>query len=171
MGNKSDHGQGYNVVMKLMRGLFFESHRLFIDNFCLSIQLFVDLDTRDMYAVGTVLKNKKLLPKAIHGADVKHMQRGDNIFRRSLFLVCVTRRGTRDVTLLSSCHSATGNNTVTHHSKENSAHVSLQVPVPLGLIDSNKSMGGVNRNDQFCTCYSVKRKPRNGGKFFFFWMH
>ena len=94
-GNVVEHGQGYSVVMTLMKGLFFKFHRLFMDNFYTSVHLFVDLFTRGAYAVRTVHKNRKLLPaEHVHQPTIKQINRGDIIFRKSLFLACITWKDT-----------------------------------------------------------------------------
>lgn len=75
-------------------------------NFYTSVPLFVDLFIRGTCAVGTVRKTRKLLPQeVVNTAAIKAMNRGDVIFRRSLYLMCVAQEDTRDITLLLTCHA------------------------------------------------------------------
>ena len=139
-----------------------------MDNFYSGVNLFVDLYTRGTYAIGTVRRNRKHLPPDIIApAAVKIMNRGDTAFRRSNFLLCSTWKDTRDVTLLSTCSPANGNDTVRRNTVQNGQHAVLQVPVPPCVVSYNKYMGGVDLGDQFCTYYTVKRKTRKSWKVIF----
>ena len=141
-----------------------------MDNFYSGVRLFCDLFVRETYAVRTVQNNRKYLPRddILSKNSIKQMNRGDIAFRRFLNLLCVVWKDTRDVTLLSTMHPATGDQTVQRHTKVNGAHVVLQVPVPPAVLDYNRFMGGVDKGDQFCTYYTVKRKTRKWWKVIFF---
>ena len=70
------------------------------------------------------------------------INQGDILFRRFMSLVCLTRKDTRDVTLL----TATGEDTV-HHTKVNGKPQILDVPVPPAVLDYNRCIGGVDKCD------------------------
>ena len=95
-GREEDAQQGlaYNVVTSICHGLFDKNHRLFMDNFYTSVPLFLELLNRGMYAVGTVRRNRKFLPKEIiSDAATKALARGQSIYRRAGSLLCLTWEG------------------------------------------------------------------------------
>ena len=53
---------GQRVVMDLMRPFLDKGHKLSVDNFYISVPLFVDLGT---YATGTIVANCKHFPKGL----------------------------------------------------------------------------------------------------------
>ena len=140
-----------------------------MDNFYSSVRLFVDLFVRGKYAVGTVQTKGKHLPKDILQKDaIKKMNRGESTFCRFLNLLCVIWKDTRDVTFLSTMHPAAGDQTVQQHTKQSGHHALLEVPVPPAVVDYNRYMGGVDKCDQFCIYYTIKRKTKNLWKVIFF---
>ena len=163
--NAPEHRLSYRVVMELARGLYGKFHRVFMDNFYTGVELFAGLFTRGVYAIGTVRRNRKHLPAdVIDPKTIKPLQRGQSIWRRFTFMLCVTWKDTRDVTLLSTCSRATGNDTVRRNTVVNGQHQALDVPVPPCIVDYNKYMGGVDLQDQYCTYYTVKKKTRKWWK-------
>lgn len=163
-----EHRLSYRVVMDLVKGLYHRNHCIFMDNFYSGVELFVDLLSRGVYAVGTVRRNRKHLPPSvIDAAEIKKLKRGESIFRRFYALLCTTWKDTRDVTLLSTCHQANGTETVRRNTVTNGQHAVIDVPVPPCIADYNRAMGGVDLADQNSTYYTVKRKTRKWWKVIF----
>ena len=56
---------GESVVLKLLDGLSHRGHHVFMDNFYTSVQLFKELEKRQIGASGTLRENRKDLPMSI----------------------------------------------------------------------------------------------------------
>ena len=57
------HGQGYDVVMSMVKPFLNKRHHLFLDNFFSTPQLFEHLLVQDTYTCATVRSNHKGMPK------------------------------------------------------------------------------------------------------------
>ena len=90
------------VVKKLSQCMYGKNHRIFMDNFFTSYELFCFLETQSTYGCGTVMLNRRNMPKTLLSQD-KDLKRGtfdwavseDNI-------ICVKWKDKRPVSILSS---------------------------------------------------------------------
>ena len=92
------------VVMSLTQPYANKGYQLFVDNWCTSVPLFLELERRCILACGTVRSNKKFLLKDIvdhHNEQVKRLERGDSLVRQSDNLICCTWKDKKPVHLLS----------------------------------------------------------------------
>jgi hypothetical protein len=62
-GEKPEMGLGAQVVTDLCEELYGKNHRVFMDNFFTSYNLFVLLKSQQTYAVGTLNPSRKHIPK------------------------------------------------------------------------------------------------------------
>ena len=82
-----------HVVLQLMAPYVDKGYRLFVDNWYISVPLFLELERRGILACGSVRGNRKFLPKDIadqSNEQVKRLQRGESLFCQSGNLVCIT---------------------------------------------------------------------------------
>lgn len=61
--HNNDYGEGYQVVMNVCQPLFYSNRIVYFDNYFTSIKLLIDLAQLQLYAVGTVRKDRKGLPQ------------------------------------------------------------------------------------------------------------
>ena len=64
----SEHGLGYDVVMKLMEPYLDQGYHLYLDNFYTSSQLVTDLFLHGTPSAGTVKLNRKGFPACLENA-------------------------------------------------------------------------------------------------------
>jgi len=127
--------------------LFGHGHTLWIDN-CfnipeLTMKLKIEHSTN---CVGTLKLNRKNIPKEVK--DEK-MEKGEIIARNSGPVTVLKWRDKRNVTMVSTYHSA-DTQRVSNKGKETER--------PLCVIDYNHNMGGVDLKDQLLHMYIVERK-------------
>ncbi len=161
---KSDHGQGYDVVMKLVSPLLGKGYTVYTDNFYSSPQLFQDLLDSKTKASGTVRKNRKHFPKNL---DVlSKMNRGDCKFLHCDNLTICRWFDNRDVFCLSTCFT---NSTATIRRRVGKE--AKDVACPNIVVDYNKHMGGVDLADQAMCYYSMGRKTMKWWRRVFWRLH
>ena len=69
-------GLGYDVCMRLMKSLFRQGYKLFIDNYYSSVQLIIDLLKCKTTTCGTILVNRKGIPIQMKASSKKKGERG-----------------------------------------------------------------------------------------------
>lgn len=147
---------GESVVMSLSKPLFGRNHRLFMDNFFTSYNLFKFLGTQNIFACGTVNMSRKNLPKNL--SDDKNLKRGqfdwavsnDNI-------VCLKWKDKRCVNILSTLENPVEINAVERKERDGSK---ISVSCPKAVLDYNKHMGFVDHFDHLISLYAIDRKSR-----------
>ena len=68
--------------MGLMKSFFNKDHTVYMDNYCISIPLFEDLEERGTLACVTVRSNRKELPRDITDAqteEFKGLRQGESV--------------------------------------------------------------------------------------------
>ena len=104
----SEHGLGYDVVMKLVQPYFNQGYHVCFDNFYTSHQLVKDLFLRGTPSSGTVRTSRKSFPKAF--ADAKKwggsVGRGSMRWQRDGVVVTIQWSDNNPVSLLSSIDTA-----------------------------------------------------------------
>jgi hypothetical protein len=140
-------------------GLLSKGHKIYMDNYYTSPELFIALDFLETYACGTLRRNRKLVPKAFE--QIK-LRKGDAIFRRMDNLLALKFKDKRDVHMLSSFHEA--KIVITDKTDRNGEPVWK----PAMNVAYCKNVGGVDLNDQICQYYDVLRKSVKWWKTLFF---
>lgn len=145
---------GHRVVMNLMEPFLGKGHRLFVDNFYSSIPLFLDLLSKNTYATGTIVSNRKYFPQGLK--DLKGcLDIGSYKFATSSKLLACIWRDRRDVYMLSTMH----NNSVSTVLKRPKGEKDKKlIPCPTCIIDYNQNMGGVDLMDQQLSYYSLTQR-------------
>ena len=134
-------------------GLLDKGHRVYMDNYYTSIELFDELYARNTYACGTVRTNRKGLPVVLSDKEhTKKMKPGDLIFRRKEHMLAVKWFDRKPVNMLSTCHPAS----VVHVEKRR--FDGTQKVIPTLIRDYNKSMGGVDLAMLMVQNYNFLRK-------------
>ena len=100
---------------------------------------------RDTYCAGTVRINRKGLPKAVTRKKPK-LKKGEAVYRRKDYLLCLKIFDKRPVTMLSSRHNAA-------QSFVKNNYLGQPVKKPIVIQDYNKFMGGVDNSDNLLEKY------------------
>lgn len=143
-------GHSYQVVMGLLRrgNLLNKGYTLYLDNYYSSPILFDRLSAEDTPAVGTVRLHRKEMPAALK----QKLTKGDVVFRQRQNLLALKWTDKRDVSLLSTKHTASM--VITNKLDANGQ----PVVKPACVLDYNSHMGGVDQFDQLSKYYTFTRK-------------
>ena len=98
-----------------------------------------------MYGAGTVRRSRRGLPLAVKKKKPK-MKKGEAVFRRKDYLLCLKIFDKRPVTLLSSKHSAVESFVKTNY-------LGQRIVKPVLIQDYNKFMGAVDNSDNLLAQY------------------
>ncbi|KAK8772743.1 hypothetical protein V5799_024013, partial [Amblyomma americanum] len=137
------------VVIDLLEKRLPDGHTVFMDNWYSSPLLFRHLKEAGSNAVGTVRLQRKNMPK-----DFKaKLQKGEckSLFARGI--MALTWQDKKQVTMLSTCHSSTDLTDTGKKGRKNG----LPVLKPQVVIDYNRGMGGVDREDQQLASFPIMR--------------
>lgn len=124
-------------------------HHLYMDNYYNSVDNTVALLQKKIRVCGTIRKNRGL-PECLKKTD---LQRGDTIFRRKNDILLQVWKSKKEVSLISSIHSAEMKES---HNVDRMTR--QKIIKPNALIDYNKYMKGVDRADQYLSYYNILRK-------------
>lgn len=150
-----EHSLGEKVVLRLTEDLHHKNHTLFFDNFFNSYQLLKMLREYGIYACGTVVSNRRYLPKL---SDDKKLKQGQYEYLTSIDGITLFKwKDKRSVHILSNYHDPTITNSVQRRQKDGST---ISVPCPTVLIDYNLNMNFVDRFDQMKSSYELDRKSK-----------
>lgn len=163
---KKDHspkGATHDVVMRMLDGYTDEGHHIYVDSYYSSPTLFDDLYVRQTGACGTVRKNRKGMPTEIRGAGLP-LRRGEMATFTRGALAAMKWRDRRDVHMLTTVHTtemtATGRT-------DRGTGAAIMKPKP--VVEYNKNMGAVDRNDQLHQYSAFQRKTAKWWKKAFFY--
>ena len=135
------------VVLELLEPLFGRGHTLWIDNFVNSPELTRKLKIEHSTdCIGTLKLNRKDVPKEVKD---KKLEKGEIIDRHSGPVTVLKWRDKRNVTIVSTYHSA---------DSQRVSNKDKQPEKPLCVVDYNHKMGGVNLKNQLLHMYMVERK-------------
>lgn len=150
-----EHSLGEKVVLRLTEDLQQKNHTLFFDNYFNSYNLQKILKERGFYACGTVVSNRKHLPKL---SDDKQLKQGQYEYLTSTDGITFFKwKDKRSVNILSNFHDPTLTSSVQRRQKDGSK---MPVPCPTALIDYNMNMNFVDRFDQMKSTYELDRKSK-----------
>ena len=140
----------YDVVFDLMRGYLNKGHEIYLDRYYTSVQLFKDLFAQQTVAVGTCLKNRRLLPKRFLNQKLRP---GQTISCRQDCILALKWCDKREVLVLSTKHTPSMDS------------VSVRAPggrgdkeKPTAVSEYNRYMMGVDNSDQMMHYYNFSRK-------------
>lgn len=161
----TEKGLSYESVVKL---LDFETlgtgYHLYVDNCYTSPQLFKDLLRHSIGAWGTVRPDQVGFPKAALNDFTRNEPRGNMQWMQDEDLLFVKWKGTREVVMCSTIHTASCKERVKHRMK---VQGECKVPIPDTIKDCNKHMGGVDLSDALKHYYTVQHKTKEWYKSFF----
>lgn len=150
-----EHALGEKVVLRLTEGLEHKHHCLFFDNYFTTYNLLKELKERGINACGTVIANRKNLPKL---KEDKYLKQGDYDYNISNDGISIVKwKDKRAVHLLSNFHDPQSTNEVKRRDKDGTFK---QIPCPNILADYNKHMNCVDRFDQLKSTYEIDRKSK-----------
>jgi len=145
---------GERVVGKLVSTIPTEER----SNTITSLHMMEHFDTP---LVGTYMSNRKNVPKF----SQKNLGKSESDFTFRASGVMATRwHDSKVVHLLSNCHS----DTICEVTRRQRNGEKKTVPCPTAIAFYNKTMGGVDRNDQMATVYEMDRKSTKWWKKVFF---
>lgn len=148
------------LVDRLCSQYFGKGHCIYMDRYYTSPALLKMLWEKNTLGVGTVMKNRKGLPKELQTHKLKN---NESIFLRNGPLLALKWRDTRDVYCLSTKHKATCS-TVTVRSKGGN----VDKTKPDIILDYNMNKTGVDHADQLHSYYPFHRKSMKWWKKLFF---
>ena len=147
------------TVTELTQKVQGRGHKLYMDNFFSSPQLFQDLARRQIYCCGTVRPNRKGMPQDIGPKKLK-LKRGDIHVRTMGDLTAILWKDKRDVYLLSNIHNAPPEGNF----RDNDG----KAVKPQIVEDYSRHMGYVDKGDRMANSYSICRRTLKWTKKLFF---
>lgn len=149
----------HGTVLQVVRRVEGVGHKLFMDNYFSSPQLYDDLLERKINSCGTVRHNRRELPADIGPKAVK-LKRGDIVCRVRNSLSFVRWKDKRDVYLLTNMHSPpVEGNFVDEYGN---------AIRPKVIEDYNTHMGYVDNANRMANSYTIARKTWKWSKKLFF---
>lgn len=143
-----EHGLPTKVVMTLMEPYFDKGHKLFVDNWYTSLQLFNLLVGKKVNACGTIRRNRKGIP-----IDNK-LKTGEMEVLYSDKYTYVHWVDRRDVRMLSSIH----NDVVMLNTEKTDRKTGVPQKKPSCILDYNNNMGAVDQGDMQLSSLRTGRK-------------
>ncbi|XP_037037956.1 piggyBac transposable element-derived protein 4-like [Bradysia coprophila] len=138
---------GERVVNTLCSTIRDPDVAIVMDRFFSSVRLH---QTIKFPIVGTVITNRRNLPKM-----PGKLSRGDSMAKcTNTGVICYKWQDTKEVTLLSNCHSHIIE--TTQRKQKDGSYKTFDCPQAINFY--NKFMGGVDKADQYSTTYEVDRK-------------
>ncbi|XP_047002868.1 piggyBac transposable element-derived protein 4-like [Schistocerca americana] len=135
---------------RLLSPYLSKGHTVYMDQFYTSPKVIDFLLSKNTLGVGTVMLNRKEMPKSLKKAILK---KGEMTFRHKPHMMVCKWKKTRDVAVLSSKHGATVYD-VTVRAK--GGHIKKFKPD--AVLDYNINKTGVDRSDQLVAYYPYKKK-------------
>ena len=139
----SKMGLYFDIIDKLCRDIRYKNHQVYFDNLYTSVPLIKFLYTKQIYAVGTVRSNKKLLPPTMRNSKQSKLNRGESKFfqdARCSNLVCCLWKDCKDCKIIGS-NSPAG---VSTNVARRVGHRHIQVQMPIILQKYTQNYGGVD---------------------------
>lgn len=147
---------GARVVQNLSEQLYGRNHRIFMDNYFSSYDLYKFLETKNIYACGTVNMSRKHMPKNL-SAD-KALKRGEYDWAVSCDnIVCVKWKDRRCVHILSTMENPTTECKIERKERDGSKK---EISCPQSVVSYNKNMGFVDHFDHLKSLYEIDRKSQ-----------
>ena len=138
----------YVTVSELSKKIEGRGHRLYMDNYFFSPDLFDDLATKQIYCCGTVRPNRKGMPQDL-GPKRMTLQWGKLQIRTRGYLTEILWRDKRDIRILTNMHDASAEG---NFCNDNGRAIKPQI-----VADYNHHMGYVDKGDRMANSYSINR--------------
>jgi hypothetical protein len=148
----------HGTVLELVRKVEGVGHKIFMDNYFTSPNLFNDLHSRKINACGTVRHNRKGMPSNFSPKDLK-MKKGDIVSRVKGTLRAVCWKDKRDVYVLSNMHLPP---------VEGNFKAEGRAIKPAIIEEYNTHMGYVDLSDRMANSYNICRRTWKWTKKLFF---
>ena len=121
-------------------GNLLDMHRqIWFDNRFNSVELLLEMLSRDTYGAGTVRTNRKDLPKAVVGKSAK-LKYFESVYRQNGYLLCLHCCDKSSVMMLSTIHEAVEVISKTKYNRE-------VLVKPVIIHDYNFAMNAVEKSD------------------------
>ena len=144
-GSTPEVGLGGSVVTRLTRDLVGQHYSVYMDNFFTSIPLFRNLLADNIYATGTMRRDRKGFPEDLVDVARRGLpSRGDSVSRQSEGLVVTVWQDTKPVTVLTTQHRPSATTTVVRKKIDGSK---INVQCPQAIVNYNQHMGGFDIGD------------------------
>ena len=134
------------TMSELTKKIQGRGHKLYMDNYFSSLDLFDDLATKQIYTCGTVRPNRKGVPRDL---GPRRMTRGDLQVRTRGDLTDILWRDKRDVRVLTNIHDSPA--------EGNFCDINGKAIKPQIVADYNRHMGYVDKGDRMANSYSINR--------------
>ena len=154
----SEHNTAFSVVDRLCDKIKGNGHCVYMDRWFSSPKIFDHLWGCKTKAVGTVMFNRKEMPKQAFSVKLK---KGEKISRQRDHLLAIKWKDVRDVLLLTTAHE----DELVEAPSSRGAHSKIK---PAVVLDYNKNKTGVDRSDQMLSYYTFSRKTVKWWKKLFF---
>jgi len=145
---------GRKAVMSLIEPFLDKGYYLFMDNYYTFVGLFEELEER----TGTVRSNRLGLPSEtcnLKSRQVKHLKRGESLYRQKGTLSCVTWRDRKVFSVLATVPTSEADSDEVERSVKVSGHWEKKNFAHPGVINLyNTCMEDVDVSDQRVTAYS-----------------
>ena len=143
-------GKSGAVAATLMQPLLDQGYHLYVDNWYMSVVLAEYFLQRGTMICGTLRKDRKGIPKTF--ANYARLKKGEYIFRSANGMLLVKLLDTKAVHFLSTIHRAS---LLAANKRDRFGRRVKKLAV---VHDYNRSMGGVDRNDEMLSFYTAARK-------------
>ena len=124
---------------------------MFCDHYYSSVALAETLASRGTGYVGTLVRNRKDLPKEVRGKKFKLQSDEIKAWRHGKKLVVGWRSKKKPVLMLATTSSSAPTTVLAGRRRQS-------VTKPQVIVDYNSAMDGVDRADQYCVHYSFHHK-------------
>ena len=168
----SEHGLGYDVVMKLVEPLVNQGYHLYFDNFYSSPKLVKDLFGLGIPSCGTAAENRRGFPDSMKKGKewARRKDRGTMRWVRDAECLALQWKDNRPVTMLTTIHKADEFVVIERKQKIANRWQNVQVRQPKAIEQYNAYMNGVDRSDQIIGTNTALRKCMRWWKTLFFHM-
>ena len=141
---------------------------MYFDNYFTSMSLLVDLLKLGVYGCGTMRVNRKGSPDGLQAVAKKGFtERGQSKTWQSGNFTVSVWQDSKPVLVAASNSDPLANMSVTRKQKDGTR---ITVAAPMSVVEYNKYMGGVDKNDQLRGYYHVRLKSRKYYKYIFWFM-
>ena len=166
----SEHGLGYDVVMRLMAPYFGKGYHLFVDNFYSTLTLFKHLYDQGVVATGTILESRRSFPPALKNSKewAKGRERGSMRWVRDPPCLVLQWVDNKVVSMITTVGNANEQGQVTRKVRTSTQYRERLVKQPKIFKTYNMKMNAVDRSDQILSAFSTQRKCVGWWKVLFF---
>jgi len=136
------------TLTELTRKIEGHSHKLYMDNFFSSPELFDDLVKKQIYCCGTVRPNRRGMPQNLRPKTATLIREDIHIRTRD-DLTAILWQNKTDVCMLTNTHNAPA--------EGNFCNEGRKAIKPQIVMDYNHHMGYVDKGDRIANSYSISR--------------